>query len=96
MEVSVRELKSRLSEYLRRAADGQEVVVTSHGKAIARLVAPSREDRTALGGEQLLARVRRMPGVRLGVGRPRLPAPRIRIQPGERTLADMIIEDRGW
>lgn len=40
MEVSVRELKNRLSEYLRRAQAGEEVVVTSHGKAVGRLVGP--------------------------------------------------------
>jgi len=36
MEISVRELKSRLSETLRRVTDGEEVVVTSRGKEVAR------------------------------------------------------------
>lgn len=40
MEVSVRELKNRLSEYLRRVQAGEEIVVTSHGKPVGRLVGP--------------------------------------------------------
>lgn len=38
MEVGVRELKAKLSEYLRRAADGETVVVTDRGRPVARLV----------------------------------------------------------
>jgi len=37
MNVAVRELKNHLSEYLSRASSGEEIVVTSHGKPIARL-----------------------------------------------------------
>mgnify|MGYP006444835599 CR=1 FL=1 len=40
MEVSVRDLKDHLSEYLRRARAGEEVLVTSHGKPVGRLVGP--------------------------------------------------------
>jgi prevent-host-death family protein len=38
MDVSVRELKAKLSDYLKRAAASEEVTVTSHGRPIARLV----------------------------------------------------------
>lgn len=37
MDVSVRELKNHLSAYLRRVQAGEEIVVTSRGKRIARL-----------------------------------------------------------
>ena len=37
MQVAVRELKDRLSELLRRAEAGEEIVVTSHGRPVARL-----------------------------------------------------------
>ena len=37
MEVSVRELRDHLSEYLRRVEAGEAFVVTSHGRAVARL-----------------------------------------------------------
>ena len=38
MHVSIRDLKARLSEYLRHAAGGREVVVTLHNRPIAKLV----------------------------------------------------------
>jgi len=36
--VGTRELKSRLSEYLRRVKDGQTIVVTERGKVIGHIV----------------------------------------------------------
>ncbi|MGD9705168.1 MAG: type II toxin-antitoxin system Phd/YefM family antitoxin [Acidimicrobiia bacterium] len=38
MEAGVRELRDHLSRYLDAVRDGQEVIVTDHGKAVARLV----------------------------------------------------------
>lgn len=38
MDVGIRELKAKLSEYLHRAADGEEVIVTDRGQPIVRLV----------------------------------------------------------
>ncbi|MEM7091960.1 MAG: type II toxin-antitoxin system prevent-host-death family antitoxin [Actinomycetota bacterium] len=38
MEVGVRELKAKLSQYLARAAAGEHVVVTDRGRPVARLV----------------------------------------------------------
>jgi len=51
--VGVRELKNRLTDYLRRTKLGEEVVVTEHGKPIALLhpFHPSRK------GESLEARM---------------------------------------
>lgn len=36
-EVGVRDLKNNLSRYLERVRDGEEVVVTDHGRPVARL-----------------------------------------------------------
>jgi prevent-host-death family protein len=44
VEVGVRELHDRLSEYLERVERGDEVVVTRRGRAIARLSAVDGED----------------------------------------------------
>ncbi|MGL5856997.1 MAG: type II toxin-antitoxin system Phd/YefM family antitoxin [Angustibacter sp.] len=44
MQVGVRDLKARLSEYLARAAQGESVEVVSHGRPVARLVPPTRRD----------------------------------------------------
>jgi prevent-host-death family protein len=38
MEAGVRELRDHLSRYLDAVREGQEVTVTDHGKAVARLV----------------------------------------------------------
>lgn len=51
--VPVHEAKAKFSEILRRAGDGEEIVITSHGKPVAKVVPPepprlSREDAVAL------------------------------------------------
>ncbi len=38
MNVGIRELKARLSEYVARASSGEAVVVTDRGRPVARLV----------------------------------------------------------
>lgn len=95
MDVSVRELKNRLSEYLRRAQAGEEVVVTSRGKPVACLSAPRPRERAALGERQAVELVRSQPWIRAGRGRPRLPQSRVRLKPGEKSLAKTIGEERG-
>ena len=44
MDVGVRELRNNLSRYLDRVRDGEEVVVTERGRAIARVL-PIGEER---------------------------------------------------
>lgn len=43
MEVGVRELRNNLSRYLDRVRDGEEVVVTERGRAIARVLPVAAE-----------------------------------------------------
>lgn len=96
MEISVRELKSRLSETLRRAAAGEEVVVTSRGKVVARLLPPRIRRRAVSTEAELIARFRNLPWVRPGSDKkPALPKPLIRIGKGEKTLAEIVSEQRG-
>ncbi len=96
MEISVRELKSRLFEHLRRAAEGEEVVVTSRGKAIARLVAPRAARRGRAGDlDAAVALLRSQTWVRPGRGKPRLPAYVLKLKPGEKTLAEIVSGERG-
>ena len=49
--MGVRDLKNRLSEFLRRVADGERVVVTDRGRPVAVLAPPepSGEDRLIVG-----------------------------------------------
>jgi len=44
VEVGVRELKNRLSHFIDLAQVGNEVIVTEHGKPVARLVPVSEDD----------------------------------------------------
>ena len=98
MEVSVRTLKSRLSEYLRKANAGHEVVVTAHGKVVARLVAPQRaaQRKPRAEDEEVIALLRSQPWIRPGkAGKLRLPRLIVRLKPGEKTLAEIVSEQRG-
>ncbi|HEX3664905.1 MAG TPA: type II toxin-antitoxin system prevent-host-death family antitoxin [Rhizomicrobium sp.] len=40
-KVNFREFRTNLSTYLREAHDGAEIIVTSHGKEVARVVPPA-------------------------------------------------------
>lgn len=48
MSINVRELKTHLSEYLRRAERGETVTVTSHGRVVAQIVPPFEQTRSAV------------------------------------------------
>ena len=86
--VGIRELKSRLSECVRDVKSGATIVVTEHGRSVARLVpdAGSVDDRLdvlkASGAVQWSGRrLTRLVG-----------APRTK---GARTVAAILLEDRG-
>lgn len=56
MEVSVSDAKAQLTDLVRRAEAGEEIVLTRHGQATARIVPmtqpkPSREERARLLAE---------------------------------------------
>lgn len=94
MDVSVRELKSRLSEYLRRARAGEEVHVTLRGRRVARLVAEAPD---AEPEQAALQRLDAQPWITrpAEAGRPVGLAEPPRIAAGEKVLADFVSEDRG-
>lgn len=85
--MGIRELKNRLSEFLRRAAEGERVTVTDRGRAVAVIVPPdpSPED------ERLWAMVRE--GLaQWGGGKPRLPKRPVKIR--GKPISETVIEDR--
>jgi prevent-host-death family protein len=86
--VSVRELKSRLSHYLKLARGGESVVITDRGVPVGRLVPIEQglEERVAA---LRAARLLNWSGRRLA---PRRPAVRI---PAGKSVAELLIEDRG-
>ena len=93
MMVSVRELKNHLSEYLRRVQDGEELLITSRGKPVGRLVPARRAARDP--EQQAVARLRALPFVRPGRGgKPRGARKPIPWTPGDQLLSDVVLEDR--
>jgi prevent-host-death family protein len=86
MDVAVSELRAHLSDYLDRARDGDEVVITDRGVPIARLLgltATATLERLAADG--VIARATAAPRPR-AAGQPR-PRPR-------RAVADLVSDQR--
>jgi prevent-host-death family protein len=83
MEVGVRELRNHLSRYLDRVRDGDEVVVTDRGRAIARVV--------PVGGERVLDRLI-AEGIVTPARQPKRPA--ARPVEAEGTVSDLVGEQR--
>jgi prevent-host-death family protein len=95
MRASVRELKSKLSRYLKQAAAGEEVIVTSRGRAIARVVPAPPQAEEQPGKAEIRRRLAAIPGIMLPTGpKPRRSRHPIRIRKGEKTLAEIVLEDR--
>jgi len=86
--VSVRELKSRLSHYLKLARGGESVVITDRGVPVGRLV-PIEQDLEGRVAALRAARLLQWSGRRLA---PRQPAVRM---PAGKSVAQLLIEDRG-
>ena len=87
VRVGVRELKSRLSEYLRQVKAGETVIITDRGQPVGRIVpmAQPLQDRLEgmVQGELIL-----WSGPKLS---PLTPVARTQ---GERTVSDLLVEDR--
>jgi prevent-host-death family protein len=96
MEVSVRDLKNHLSEYLRRVRAGEDIVVTSHGRAVARLSALECPESEAESDEVLIRRMRSLPGGVRGATGKRLKPPDNPLAWPEQgpSLSDLVLADR--
>ena len=89
----IRELKDKLSHYVRRIEAGERIAVTAHGRVVAELVPPAKASRAGH-----LSRYDEL--VATGVIRPALEGgdplegwPDIRLPPG--SAAQLIDSDRG-
>jgi antitoxin (DNA-binding transcriptional repressor) of toxin-antitoxin stability system len=90
--VGVRELKNRLSEYLRLVRNGEEILVTDRGEVVAELRQPS--PRVSLAYPALLAAVQQG-RARLGMAnRPDLYRPLTPVMPPA-SAARLLNEERG-
>lgn len=86
--VSIRELKSRLSHYLRLARGGESVVITDRGVPVGRLV-PIEADLEGRIAALRTAGLLQWSGRRLATRKPT-----VRIAKGK-TVSDLLVEDRG-
>ncbi len=92
LAVGVRELKNRLSEYLRRVRNGEEILVTDRGEVVAELRQPS--PRLALPYPALLKAVQKG-RARLGIAnRPELYRSLSRAMPAG-SAASLLDRERG-
>lgn len=87
MNVGVRDLKTRLSEYLRQVKAGQTIVITEHGRPVGRLVpaAQSLDDRL-----QAMAQA----GLMVWSGKKLAPMRSVARTRGKRTVADLLVGNR--
>lgn len=87
LRVGVRELKSRLSEYLRQVKAGRTVTITERGKEVGRLVPV---------GQSLEERIQAMldAGLAEWDGKPLPPMKPVAKLKGGKSISDIIIEDR--
>jgi len=93
MEIGIRELKDKLSRYIRRVEAGERIAVTIDGRVVAQLVPPGTAARNSAGtrwDELLAAGILRPP---VETGDPFEDWPDIRLPPG--TAAELIDADRG-
>jgi antitoxin (DNA-binding transcriptional repressor) of toxin-antitoxin stability system len=49
MEVSLADAKAKFSEMIRRVEDGEEVIITRHGRAVATLARPKAKGKPVFG-----------------------------------------------
>lgn len=92
MHVTVRELKNHLSDYLRRVSRGEALVVTSHKRPVARLLPPDASESQRAGGVREM--VQRTPWARWNGGKPRGLSQGVRLRPGAKTAADVVLAGR--
>ena len=91
MEIAFHQPKAGLSRYLQQARDGEDLVVPSHDKPVARIVGVPAQ---AAGGLQcLLATGAARWNGQTPVLLPALVVPEL--PPGAKSLSDIVLEDRG-
>ncbi len=85
MDVGIRELRAHLSRYVEQVKGGEEIVVTEHGRPVARLV--------PLNGERKIDRLIRE-GVLIPARRPKGEAPEPIEVEGDLRLSELVLEMR--
>ena len=92
MQASIREMKNRLSQYIKRVRAGREVVITDRGKPVARLVpiGPAVADEA-----DIVARTLALPWARPGKGgKPKGLRAGVKLRGKGPTAAEIVLQDR--
>jgi len=87
--VGIREIKNRLSRYLRRVKKGETIIITERGNAVATLV-PVEQENLPRGAYEL---IKNSEAVWRG-GKPGMNPPVAPTRVGGKTAGDMVAEDR--
>jgi len=86
-KIGIRELKSTLSECVREVKSGRTIVVTEHGRPVARIIPEAASLRVRVEALRRAGAIA-WSGRRL---RPAKPVGKLR---GEKTVADLVVENR--
>ena len=87
MQVSIREFKSHLSQYVEQAQAGQSIELTSYRKVVARIVGVPPADSTGV------ARLLAAGAASWKEGKPE--GAMLKLQPRGKLMSEMVSEDRG-
>jgi len=87
MRVGTRELKNKLSEYMRRVKAGETITVTEHGKTIGQIIPVKLTIEERLQG-MMTAGQAEWNGQKLKPYQPKA------VNRGPRQLSDLVVEDR--
>lgn len=87
MRVGTRELKNKLSEYLRRVKAGETITVTEHGRAIGQIIPASTTVEEKMKAMTASGRVE------WNGSKPRTYQTKVK-NTGKRQLSDLVAEDR--
>ena len=91
-KVSVRELRNNLAKYLRKAQAGEQILVTSRGKAVVAISSVQEREKTT---EDKLREMEAKGLIRLGKGKYVPPAHPIRLQGEGPSVSEIVLADRG-
>ncbi len=91
--VSVRELKNRLSEYLRRLDEGEQITVTKRGKPVAVILPAGREESPEERLRRKLQELQAQGIIHWAGGKPKGLTPGVKMTPGP-SASDIVIQQR--
>src|SRR5437870_13001441 len=96
IEVNVRELKSRMSHYLRRVEEGEQIKITRRGKTVGTIIPTLGRAEEETSAERAIRALMAKGIVTLPGRQAVFPEEGVGVRRDVQTLADMIVEDRRW